>query len=343
MYRIRSFMASVAAAMALVTTLPAAMAAPAKMQAIVQVAATGGDVLQLQTVDVPKPAATEILMKVYAAAVNPVDWKRRPVGMILASGSVMPAIPGYDAAGVVDAVGSAVTAWKVGDAVVARVTGAYAQYLVVDVATVVAKPRPFTFEQAAGMPIAGMAGFGAVDAANIQPGQRVAIIGAAGGAGSAALDAARAKGARIIASGHSSQAAWLKQRGVEEFVAYDKDNVAARIQGVDAVLNMVEGQADTALAYVKRGGYLTSIASGATAERCAAAGVTCVQIRATAPGRTLGETLRDMVALANAGKYTVHVTRTFALAEAAAAQQFARTGETTGKVILVVDAKSRER
>jgi NADPH:quinone reductase-like Zn-dependent oxidoreductase len=339
---IRSLSASIAA-LALVTFMPAAMGAPVTMQAIVQVAANGGDLLQLQTVDTPEPAATEILIKVYAAAVNPVDWKRRPVGNTLPSGAVLPAIPGYDAAGVVDSVGSGVTAWKVGDAVVARVNGAYAQYVAVDVATVVAKPRPFTFEQAAGMPIAGMAAFGAVDAAQIRPGQRVAVIGAAGGAGSAAVDAARAKGAKIIASGHSSQAVWLKQRGVDEFVAYDKENVAARIQGVDAVLNMVDGQADTALAYVKRGGYLTSIAGGANAERCAAAGVTCVQIRATAPGRTLGDTLRDMVALANAGKYTVPVTKTFPLVEAAAAQQFARSGETVGKVILVVDAKSQQR
>ena len=342
MYRIRMLVASLAAA-GLVTVMPIALAAPARMQAIVQTAADGADALQLQTVDTPTPAANQVLIKVYAAAVNPVDWKRRPVTTTLPSGSVLPPIPGYDVAGVVDTVGSGVTAWKVGDAVLARVTGAYAQYVVVDVDTVAAKPRRFSYEQAAGVPIAGAAAYGAAEAARIAPGQRVAIIGAAGGAGSAAVDVAHAKGATVIASGHSSQAAWLREQGVEQFVAYDKENVAARIQGVDAVLNMVDGQADVALAYVKRGGYLTSIAGGADAGKCAAAGVTCVQIRATAPGMTMGETLRALVALADAGKYTVRVTKTWPLAQAAAAQQFARAGETVGKIVLVVDPKSKDR
>lgn len=319
------------------------LAAPAKMQAIVQTTVSDADVLQLQTVDTPKPAANQILIKVYAAAVNPVDWKRRPAITTLASGSVLPAIPGYDVAGVVDSVGSSVTAWKVGEAVLARAPGAYAQYAVADADSVAAKPRRFSFEQAAGVTIAGSAAFGAAEAAKIAPGQRVAIIGAAGGAGSAAVDVAHAKGASVIAVGHSSQAAWLKQQGVAQFVAYDKDNVAARIKGVDAVLNMVDGQADTALAYVKRGGFLASIAGGATAEKCTAAGVTCVQIRGPTPGMSQSETLIALGALADAGKYTVRVTKVWPLAQAAVAQQFARAGETMGKVVLVVDPRSKDR
>jgi NADPH:quinone reductase-like Zn-dependent oxidoreductase len=182
------------------------------------------------------------------------------------------------------------------------------------------------------------------EAANIQPGQRVAIIGAAGGAGSAAVDAVHARGGKVIASGHSSQQAWLKEQGVEEFVAYDKDNVAARIQGVDAVLNTVDGQADAALGYVKRGGYLSSIAGVPAAGKCAAAGVTCVQIRGTVPDLTQGESLRAVAKLAESGKYTPRVTRTYPLAEAGAAQQFARAGDTMGKIVLIVDpARAKER
>jgi NADPH:quinone reductase-like Zn-dependent oxidoreductase len=275
--------------------------------------------------------------------VNPVDWKRRPAELKLPSGSVLPPIPGFDAAGVVDSVGPGVTAFKAGDAIVARVTGAFAQYVVVDVDAIARKPRGYTFEQAAGIPIAGVAGFAAAEAANIRPGQRIAIIGAAGGAGSAAVDVVHAKGAKVIASGHSSQAAWLKEQKVAEFVAYDKENVAARIKDVDAVLNMVDGQAAPALAYVKRGGHLTSIAGMPTDEQCTAAGVTCVQIRATVPGKTPGESLRDLVALADAGKYNVRVTKTFPLAQAAAAQEFARNNESIGKIVLVVDPKSKDR
>jgi NADPH:quinone reductase-like Zn-dependent oxidoreductase len=126
-------------------------------------------------------------------------------------------------------------------------------------------------------------------------------------------------------------------------VAYDKENVAARIKNVDAVLNMVDGQAAPALAYVKRGGYLASIAGMPTDAQCAAAGVTCVQIRATVPGKTPGESLRDLVKLGDAGQYTVRVTKTYPLAQAAAAQEFARNNDAIGKIVLVVDPKSKDR
>lgn len=315
-----------------------ALCAPEKMDAIVQTATA----MQLQSVDTPKPGANQILIKVYAAGVNPVDWKRRPTQTTLPSGSVLAPIPGYDVAGVVDSVGTGVTNWKAGDAVVSRVTGAFAQYAVVNAEEVAPKPRRLTFEQAGAMPIAGVAGFALAEGANIQPGQRVAIIGAAGGAGSVAVDAAHAKGAKIIASAHSSQHSWLKEQRVEELVAYDKDNVAARIQGVDAALNTADGQADAALGYVKRGGYLVSISGLPTADKCTAAGVTCVQIRGTVPGKTQGESLRMLSRLAEDGKYTPRITKTYPLAEAAAAQQFARTGDSMGKIVLIVDpAKSK--
>lgn len=322
----------------------AAPAAPAKMEAIVQSTANGADLLQLQTVDTPKPGPNQVLIKVYAAAVNPVDWKRRPTATTLPSGSVLPPIPGYDVAGVIDGVGGGVSDWKAGDAVLARVTGAFAQYAVVEAEALAAKPRRLTFEQAAAIPIAGVAGFALAEAADIQPGQRVAIIGAAGGAGSVAVDAAHARGAKVIASGHSSQQAWLKEQGVEEFVAYDKEDVAARIQGVDAVLNTVDSQANAALGYVKRGGRFVSIAGMPPAARCSEAGVTCVQIRGAVPNLSQGESLRAVARLADAGKYTPRVTKTWPLAEAAAAEQFARSGDTMGKVVLVVDAaRSKER
>jgi NADPH:quinone reductase-like Zn-dependent oxidoreductase len=336
------FVASTAFAALLAVVSSSILSAPPKMQAIVQAGADAAS-FQLQDVDTPKPAASQVLIKVYAAAVNPVDWKRRPAPVTLPSGSTLPAIPGYDAAGLIEAVGPGVTAFKVGDAVAGRVNGAFAQYVVGDVEQIIPKPKRFTFEQAAGIPIAGMAGYGAAEAAIIKPGQRIAIIGAAGGAGSAAVDVVHARGGKVIASGHSSQSAWLKQQGVEEFVAYDRENVGARIQNVDAVLNMVESQAATALTYAKRGGMFTSISGMPTAEQCTAAGVTCVQIRATAPGMTNGDTLRALLALADAGKYTVRVTRVFPLAQAAEAQQFAHAGDSAGKVILSVDPHSKDR
>ena len=304
-----------------------ALAAPARMQAIVQT--EGG--LQLQTVDTPRLGAGQVLIRVYAAGVNPVDWKRKAT------------TPGFDAAGVIDSVGSGVTGWKVGDAVVARVNAGYAEYAVALADETIRKPASLTFEQAGGIPVAGIAGYRAADAAHIQPGQRIAIIGAAGGAGSVAVEVAKARGAKIIASGHSSQQAYLKSLGVDEFVAYDKENVAARIQNVDAVLNMVDTQAVPSLGYVRKGGYFTSIAGGPGDDKCAAAGVTCIIITGSYQALSQGDALRALAAMADKGQYHVTVSRSFPLAQAAAAQELGRTGDTAGKIVLVVDPKAQQR
>lgn len=303
------------------------LAAPARMQAIVQTDSG----LQLQTVDTPRPGAGQVLIRVYAAGVNPVDWKRKAQ------------IPGFDAAGVIDGVDSSVTGWKAGDAVVARVSAGYAEYAVALADETIRKPVGMSFEQAAGIPVAGIAGYRAADAAHIQPGQRVAIIGAAGGAGSAALEVAKARGAKIIASAHSSQQAYLKSLGVDDFVAYDRDNVAARIHNVDAVLNMVDTQATASLNYVRKGGYFTSIAGGPGDEKCAAAGVTCTIITGSYQALSQGDALRALAAMADKGQYHVTVSRSFPLAQAAAAQELGRTGDTTGKIVLVVDARARQQ
>jgi NADPH:quinone reductase-like Zn-dependent oxidoreductase len=303
------------------------LAAPATMKAVVQTDAG----LQLQTVDTPRPGAGQVLIRVYAAGVNPVDWKRRAP------------IPGFDAAGVIDTVGAGVTAWKAGDAVVARVNAGYAEYAIALADETIRKPATFTFEQAGGIPVAGIAGYRAADAARIKPGQRVAIIGAAGGAGSAAVEVAKARGAEIIASGHSSQQAYLKSLGVDAFVAYDKENVAARIRDVDAVLNMVDTQVIPSLGYVRKGGYFTSIAGGPGDDKCVAAGVTCVIITGAYQALSQGDAMRALGVMADKGQYHVTVSRAFPLAEAGAAQELGRTSDTTGKIVLVVDPRSTQR
>jgi NADPH:quinone reductase-like Zn-dependent oxidoreductase len=316
--------------------LPAsiALAAPAQMQAVVVQGTSAQPSLQVQTVATPKPGAGQVLIQVYAAGVNPVDWKAATAG----------AVPGFDVAGIVDAVGLGVTEFKPGDPVVARATGAYAQYALANLDSVTGKPKNFTFEQAAGIPVAGIAGYRAATVAKIQAGQRVAVIGAAGGGGSAAVETARSLGGRVIGIGHSSQESYLRKLGVAEFVAYDKDKVAEKVRDVDAVLNMVDGQADAGLGYVRRGGYFSSIAGMPGAGKCEAAGVTCVQIGRGLPGPPTVESLRPLVAMAEQGKYTITVTRRFPLAQAGAAQDYLRTNEGIGKTILVVDpAKAGQR
>jgi NADPH:quinone reductase-like Zn-dependent oxidoreductase len=304
-----------------------AVSAPKKSQAIVQTS----NGLALQSVTTPVAAAGQVLVRVYAAGVNPVDWKRRSP------------VPGFDAAGVIDTVGPDVTTFKPGDAVVARVNGAYAEYAVALADEVILKPRRFTFEQGAGMPVAGIAGYRAAVDAQLQPGQRVVIVGAAGGSGEVAVQVAKSHGAKIIAVGHSSQQEFLRRLGVEEFVAYDRDQVAARVQQADAVINLVEGQADTSLDYVKRGGRFTSIAGAPADGKCAAAGVTCVVVGGGYRGPSNGDSLRALAALADKGQYQVTVTRTFPLAEAAQAQALGSSSQSIGKLILVVDPQNSKK
>ncbi len=315
---------SVALSLVTLCTLAAAVAwaAPPTSQAIVQ----SGEHMALEAVPTPRPAAGQVLIRVYAAGINPVDWKRRT------------RVPGFDAAGIIDSVGPGVTGWKPGDAVFGLVSGAYAEYATANAADIAAKPKGFTFAQAGAIPIAGVAGYRAVEEAKVAAGQRVAIIGAAGGVGSFAVQLAKSRGARVVAIGHSSQQAFLKSIGADEFVAYDQDNVAARVGKVDAALNLVDGQADAALGYVKAGGQFASIAGNPGNDKCSAAMVSCVIIAGGNGAISYGDGMRAMAQLAGQGKYSVQVTKTFPLAQAAVAQKLVHETDVMGKIVLVVDA-----
>jgi NADPH:quinone reductase-like Zn-dependent oxidoreductase len=276
-----------------------------------------------------------VLIRVYAAGINPVDWKRLPEAKTMPDGSVRAPVSGFDVAGVIESVGDGVSGLRSGDAVYARADGTYAEYLATAATDVVLKPRRLTFLQAAGVPIAGAAGYGSAKEAQVRPGQRVAVIGAGGGAGSAAVDFVHAMGGKVVASAHSSQRAFLEELGVEEFVAYDKDDVAAKIRGVDAAINTADGQADKALGYVRKGGRLVSISGLPAPDKCAAAEVTCIQIRGNAAGLTYPDSLRAIAPIADAGRYAPRVTKTFPLAEAAAAHAHLEDRNAFGRVVLV--------
>ncbi len=312
------------AVIAFLAALPvlAVAAAPERSLAIVQTA----EGLVPRQVATPVPGPGEVRVRVVAAGVNPVDWKRNSE------------IPGFDAAGIIDSVGPGVSSPKPGDAVIAWVVGGYAEYAIAKADDVVAKPRNFTFAQAAGVPIAGVAAWRAVTEVRLHPGQRVAVIGAAGGTGEATVQLARAQGAQVIAIGHSSQRPFLQALDVTAFIAYDTEDVAAKVGVVDAAINLVDGQATAALGYVKRGGRFSSIAGAPDAARLAAAGVESVVIAGpTYRGVSIGDSLRALARAAAADQYSVTVTRLLPLAEAATAQQLARTGQSIGKTVLVVD------
>lgn len=180
------------------------------MKAIVINTYGNEDVLNDVEVDRPEPEADEVLVKVHAAAVNPIDWKTRD-GAGERLGLKLPITLGIDIAGTVEAVGDGVEIFKKGDAVYGMTTGlsgGYAEYALAGVNTIAPKPQGLNFEAAAAIPIAALTAWQAIfDLANLSSGQSILITGASGGVGSMAVQLAKAKGAIVIgmASGKNEQ------------------------------------------------------------------------------------------------------------------------------------------
>jgi len=302
-------------------------------------------------VPVPEPRQGEVLIRVYAAAINPVDWKRRiGQGDYVPDPSGLPAaIPGGDVSGVVEQVGGGVTHFKVGDPVFAivprdskRLNGGYAQYAAAPVDTVVAKPKDVTYAQAAGLGIAAVTGVRAVMVTNVSKGQRVLITGASGGVGNAAVQAAKARGAYVIGTASGRRREYLRSIGVDEFIDYTQGNFEEKVQNVDVVIDTVGGDtAERTFKTIKRGGHFVSVAARNIEAQCAAAGVTCApRGNAHLAGRQVFD---EVGRLASAGKLNVYIDKTFPLAQAGAAQTYSEQGRTQGKISLIVDARHAEQ
>jgi len=318
-----------AAAVALIFTA-VGQAAPDKMQGVL--VGQGGS-LSVATLPVPKPGTGEVLIKVRAAGVNPTDWKSasRRVG----------SVPGTDVAGVIDTLGEGVTAWKVGEPVLgfARQSGSYAQYAVIPVGSLARKPTALSFEQAAGVPIAAETAYRALhEAGKLQRGQTILIHGAAGGVGSAAVQIARAAGARVIGTASANNHEFLRSLGADQVIDYKTQKFEDVVKNVDVVLNTAD--ADTgarSIAVVREGGVLVSIVGPPDASACAAAKIRCVR-----PDRDTGAPNADLLArigeLADAGKFSVFVEQTYTMADAARAWEQNRAGHTRGKLIIAVSA-----
>ena len=346
-----------AAALSIIVTTAFAADVPHTMKAIVQQGIGGTEVLKLERLPVPQPRANQVLVRVYAAAINPLDWRARmgiqrqdqggpprggDKGASLAprrgrtrtANGPEPMIPGGDIAGVIAAVGPGVMQWRVGDAVYGRGRHGYSQYVLANSNDIAPKPKRLTFAQAAGIPTADITGLMAVKQAGVAAGQTVVIVGAAGGVGSAALQVAKAQGAKVIAIASSQHNTYLKQLGADEIVNYDKSNPADRIKNADALINTVDGSAAATLAYVKRGGAIVLPAGVISRTQCASAGVTCNGMD-HARALSTAESLEQINALVDAGKFTVKVERSFPLEQAGQAQELDRAGHAEGKIVVV--------
>jgi NADPH:quinone reductase-like Zn-dependent oxidoreductase len=322
-------------------------AIPTQQQAIVQTGAKP-DTLEVRTVPVLEPGERQVLIRVYAAAVNQGDMKGLPAATGN-GGSGRVIVPGGDVAGVVEKLGPGVTALKSGEAVFAVVpkdlapmNGAYSHFVLAPIDDVVAKPGRMTYAQAAGLGIASVTGVRAVNETQVARGERVLITGVAGGVGSAAAQAAKARGAYVIGTATPRHDSYVKSLGVDEIIDYSAGPFEARVKDMDVVIDTVGGDtADRAMTTLKKPGRYLSVAAHDIDAKCAAAGIHCLP-RGTAASLSR-PVYEEVASMANAGTLKIKIDTAFPLEQAAQAQTLALQGHAEGKIVLIVDAAKANR
>jgi len=309
------------------------------MRAIRQESFGGPEVLKLVEIERPEPLGTEVLVRVHAAGVNPVDWKTRAGRGFLRN---PPFTVGWDVSGVVEAVGFGVTRFAPGDAVYGmpwfpRQAAAYAEYVVAPSRQLARKPADLSHLQAAGLPLAGLTAWQAlVDTAGVEPGARVLVHAAAGGVGHLAVQVAKARGAYVIGTAGAPKHDFVRGLGADEVVDYTRTDFAVVTGDIDVVLDLVGP--DTALRsleVLKPGGLLIPVAGGLRPQMAARAAERRIRV-APLLVEPDGSGLEALGALAASGRLRVEVEATHPLAGAAEAHALGEGGHTRGKIVLTV-------
>jgi NADPH:quinone reductase-like Zn-dependent oxidoreductase len=299
------------------------------------------EALQLVEVEAPEPTFGEVLVRVSAAGVNPVDvYTRR--GQAYNRVLDLPFINGWDVAGTVVKTGYGVSRFRPGDPVFGmpwfpREAGGYADYVAAPARHFARMPAGLSFSEAAALPLAGLTAWQMLtEVATIAPGQRVLVAGAAGGVGHLAVQIAKARGARVIGTASAAKHDFVRALGADEVIDYTTTDVSAAVRDMDAVIQMFGGEAGLrALECLRPGGVLVSGQAAWTPglnERAAELGVRAVAYLVDPDGAGLDA----LAGLVTQGSLKVHLDAVFPLAEAAKAHDHVAGGRTTGKVVLTV-------
>ncbi|WP_408898985.1 NADP-dependent oxidoreductase [Nocardioides sp. R1-1] len=299
------------------------------------------EVTELVDIADPVPAEDEVLVRVGAVGLNPVDVKIRAAGSDFGPIEYS-TLPGWDLAGEVVATGAAVASLEVGDAVFGlarfpRAAHTLAELVAVPAADLAKAPTSWKVEQQGGAPLAVLTAWHAFEAAGLvgdAAGKRVLVLGGAGGVGHLAVQVAKARGAHVIATASAAKHPTLADLGADETVDYRDDAALAAIEPVDVVLSTVDDGVPP-LGAIREGTAvitITGFPDGAV-EALRAAGATGLdRIMVSADGAALAE----VAALADAGRLTVLVDRAFPLEEVVAAQERVESGRVTGKVVVTL-------
>ena len=305
----------------------------------------GSDKLQLMDLPVPEIRPGEIVVKVRAAGVNPVDWKIREGYLKDLFSHQFPVILGWDAAGVVEGVGNGVTRFKSGDEIFAYCRkpivhgGAYAEYILLEEEHAAIKPKNITFEEAASVPLAALTAYQSLfDAANLKPGETILIHAAAGGVGGFGVQLAKDHGAVVWATASGRNKKYVQDLGASQVVDYTQVNFGDAVfskypHGVDVVFDCVGGEVlQKSAETVKEGGRLITIVDDPT-------GLARSDIRKefvfVAPNTTQ---LTELARMVEQGRLKTHLSQVFpfGLEGARKAHELSESMHTRGKMVLVL-------
>jgi NADPH:quinone reductase-like Zn-dependent oxidoreductase len=325
----------------LVCSVTALEAAPnsenAKMRAIAIRAYGGPDVMKLENVARPEPADDEVLIRVVAASINPVDVAIRKGYLAKLVGN-FPIILGMDAAGIVEKAGNKVTKYKAGDPVFAFFTlkdeGGYAEFVTAKEDELAPKPSSVSFAQAAGAGAAGATAWEAlIDTANLRAGQTVLIHGGSGGVGHLAIQIAKAKGAKVFATASTPNQEFLRKMGADVAIDYTRATFEDVAKDVDVVLDTVgRDTLERSYGVVKKGGMIVSIVDQPKPAALETHGIRGVTLRCTPKAGVLEELSKLM----EARKLTPVISQTFPMTNVVQAQDQIATGHTRGKIVLLI-------
>ncbi|MCJ8338486.1 MAG: NADP-dependent oxidoreductase [Pseudomonadales bacterium] len=302
-----------------------------------------GDIQQLIVTEtqIPTIAADQVLIKVHAAGVNPVDFYIRS-GMFKDTGThSLPLTLGWDTAGTIEQIGERVTEHKVGDQVFALApfakNGSYAEYLAIEADIVVSKPKHLSFAESAAVPLAALTAWqGLFTEGKLKAGQRVLIHNTSGGVGSFAVQLAKAAGAYVIGTASKKNREFVESLGVDEFIDYQNNKFEGEVAPVDLVFAAVGGDDIVArsLAVIKAGGHLISLFDEIDEVLATEQQVTYQRLWVQPNAADLTQ-IKDLL---EQGKVQVHLDSLFPLADAQLAHQRSESKRTVGKIVLQVIA-----
>lgn len=298
----------------------------------------GPEKLTLDEVPKPKPAADEVLVKVFATAVNPVDWKIREGQAKGRFPTSLPLTMGWDLSGEVEEVGKDVNQFRKGDQVYGRPdptrNGAYAEYIVVKAAQLSLRPKSVSHEESAAIPLAGLTAWqGLFDHGHLEKGQKVLIHAASGGVGSFAVQFARWKGAYVIGTTSKENKTMVERLGADEVIDYQHEHFEEKLKDIDLVFDTVGGDTQKkSLEVLKKGGRLVTTVKPEFEQEAKEKQITLQGFTA----QSLPDELSQIAQLVDKGEVKPVIAEVIPFERAAEAQKTSQEGHTRGKIVLKV-------